>query len=101
MALIKDDTKVRLDIPHEPGEWIDIRPTRNNDLLSINFDTDPFAGMMKLLDSVIKGWSYAEPVTPENVRMLDSVTTTWLSEELKKASGLRTVEEKNGSKPGS
>jgi hypothetical protein len=97
MALIKDDTRVRLAIPHEPGAWIEIRPSRNSDLEQIDFDADPFAGMLKLLDLLVKGWSYDEPVTPASIRMLDSPTTTWLSEELKKATGLRTAEEKNGS----
>lgn len=100
MALITDDTRVRLNIPHEPGQWIEIRPMRNSDLEKIDV-SDRVAMTLALFERVILAWSYPEPVTPQTIRQLDIDTTRWLDEEIPKASGLRSEAEKNGSTPSS
>lgn len=100
MPLIKDETRVRLDIPHEPGEWIEIRPMRNGDLLHVELK-DKVSATVLMFERLITGWSYEEPVTPENIRRLDIKTASWLDGELTRVSGVRTEEEKNGSSPSS
>lgn len=100
MALIKDDTRVRLDIPHEPGEWIEIRPMRNSDLRTADL-TDRRTALFSLMDTLIVAWSYPEPVTPENIAQLDVDTTRWLDEQIPAVSGIRADEAKNGSSPSS
>jgi len=92
MALIKDQ-KTRYDIPHEEGQWIELRPLRNSDLIGID-DDDPYASMIATLEKIIVAWSYDEPVTPETVRLLDMRTTNWLGLVLKESMGDLTA--KNG-----
>lgn len=101
MALIKDDQRVRLDIPHEAGEWIEIRPMRNSDTKIVTEAVDRPTMIQALFERLIIAWSYGEPVTPENIATLDISTTKWLDEQIPLASGLRTEPEKNGSTPSS
>lgn len=95
MALIKDGTEIELPIPHEPGEWIKIRPARTGDVEGTT--GDEFDVMVQMLDKIIIAWSYPDPVTKETIRLIDIVTLRWLSEHIRGASGIRTVAEKNGS----
>lgn len=92
--LVKDQ-KTRHEIPHEEGAWIEIRPVTNGDAMDIDFGADPFAGTIKLLQRVIVGWSYDDPVSDTNVLTLDMITTKWLGELVQAELG--SSAEKNGS----
>lgn len=92
--LVKDQ-KTRHEIPHEEGQWIEIRRVTNGDVMDIDFAGDPFAGTIKLLQRVIVGWSYEDTVSAKNVTMLDMITTKWLGDLVQAELG--SDAEKNGS----
>ena len=52
--------------------------------------TDPFATYDKrtLLHTGIVGWSYGEPVTPENIDDLDEPTTLWAARRILDLAGV-------------
>jgi hypothetical protein len=96
MALLKPTTK-RLDIPHEPGEWVEIR--RLSSLGGLDPD-EMSKGRVRRLEelaryfvSAIVAWSYPEPATTDviagipNVHGdreggLDATTSLWLMGEI-------------------
>jgi hypothetical protein len=88
-------TTRKLDIPHEAGEWIEIRPLSAKRLHTITLeakrvareaasademdtDAEGFALSSVMLREAIVSWSYDAPVTQDTVDDLDIVTTTWL-----------------------
>jgi hypothetical protein len=92
-------TTRKLDIPHEAGEWIEIRPLSAKRLHlitleakrlsrdavaadAIDTDAEGFALSSVMLREAIVSWSYDAPVTAENVDDLDIATTTWLMGEI-------------------
>jgi hypothetical protein len=99
MALLKPTTK-RLDIPHEPGEWITIR--RLPSLGGLNADETAKGGTARLEEyarfflSAITSWSYPEPPSMDAIAGpkdeqgqragggLDIATSTWLMVEIGK-----------------
>ena len=60
--------QIRIDLPHEPGEWIEARKPSISMLLMGGVTT------VTLLQTCITAWSYPEPVTPENIADLDVET---------------------------
>jgi hypothetical protein len=98
MAILKPTTK-RLDIPHEPGEWVTIR--RLASMGAINFSRltgDPETRLVELARyflSAIVAWSYPETPSvdviagPKNAHGdreggLDDTTAAWLRGEIQK-----------------
>jgi len=92
-------TTRKLDIPHEEGEWIEIRPLSAKRLHTImleakriareaveadaeDVDAEGYALSSLMLNEAIIAWSYAAPVEPTNVDDLDLATTTWLVGEI-------------------
>jgi hypothetical protein len=101
MALTNRVTK-RVDLVHEPGQWVDIRmpslaildaakviglhrmleSVKGLDLSQFERmqskpqESDPGSGYdwQTLLGACVVAWSYGEPVTPENIRELDEAT---------------------------
>ena len=88
-------TTRKLDIPHEAGEWIEIRPLSAKRLHTITLeakrvareaasademdtDAEGFALSSVMLREAIVSWSYDAPVTQDTVDDLDIATTTWL-----------------------
>lgn len=49
-----------------------------------------------VLESAIRGWSYEEPVTPENVGLLDDTTRSWAFGEVVALSARPTAPSSNG-----
>jgi hypothetical protein len=108
MAILKPTTK-RLDIPHEPGEWIEIR--RLSSLGSLDATelgkgrTPRLREMGRFFLAAIVAWSYPEApsidviagtpnTTGEREGGLDGVTSLWLMGEIQKlAAGNRTEAE--------
>ena len=62
---------------------------------------DPADGLdvSTVLKGGIKGWSYAAPVSPENIDLLDERTAQWIFAEIVSRSVLSQDEEKNGAAP--
>lgn len=89
MALIDPKHFERLDIPDEPGEWVEIRSTTAGDLIGVEQRDD---STFVLLAKRIKAWSYDAPVNAESISRLDIPTFTFLSNY-----GLRSEDEKKDS----
>lgn len=100
----------RLDVPHEDGEWVEMRmlsTTQQRELKSAGTQGKRLPGEDKdesvgweyidaVCQAVVVGWSYSEngepiPVAPENVRDLDAKTAKWVFSE---AMGMESDEEK-------
>lgn len=94
MALINSSNTKRLDIPHEPGQWVEVRPLTAGDIEGLSVDGSQVKVSIEALAAIISAWSYDEPVSLENVRRLDLDTFTWLGAEALKVSGVRDDETK-------
>jgi hypothetical protein len=109
MALLKPTTR-RRDIPHEPGEWVEIR--RLSSLGNLD-ESEMQKGRARRLTemgryfaSAIVAWSYPEPPTVDAIAGqpnaqgereggLDATTALWLMGEINHlANGERTEEER-------
>ncbi len=119
MALVRDDDVIRLEIPHEPGDWIEVKRlltgsdrdacleasvqaagsglSSNGAGPELQLTVRLTAYNRTLLERVVKLWSYAEPVSPENLASLDEGTHDWLLGELGRLYPVRTAAEKKGS----
>lgn len=85
MALLLQRTSKRLDVPHEPGEWIEIRRLAACELPAYERIADAGTrgqATLDLFNGAIVAWSYDAPVSPETVRMLDAPTALWLLQEI-------------------
>lgn len=80
MALLRTGERKRLDIPHEPGEWIEIKrlSMREHGELDTATARTPLLFGLALMGAAISAWSYPEAVTQESVDRLDPVTSGWL-----------------------
>jgi len=73
----------RLDIPHEPGQWIEIQRLAWSELPMRSMVSDPTAYMLDLFRAAVVAWSYTEPVA-DSLAYLDDVTAGWLYQEIDK-----------------
>lgn len=104
MALLKATTK-RLDIPHEPGEWIEIRRLSTlGDLDGVEMTKGRQARineMARYFFAAIVAWSYPEPPSTDAIAGkpnangdreggLDDKTATWLLTETGKLRDSKT-----------
>lgn len=96
MALVSPDKAVKLDIPHEPGEWIRVRPICAEDAEGLELDGDKVRVSIDLVAKLLTEWSYDEPPSREAVARLDLNTYIWLALEMLEASGIRDLAEKKG-----
>lgn len=101
MAVIDPNERVRLDIPHEPGEWVELRPLDAGVAMRVTrvLKEDPYKTYgYELAREMLAGWSYA---TPLDVEKLDARTLRWLLEAVNDASDLRSDDEKKVSETNS
>jgi len=73
MALVTSQ-RIRKEIPHESGEWIEFRPLKVAEAGGLTADAD---GGVVMLTRCIVGWSYDAPCDAENIATLDIGTATW------------------------
>jgi len=89
-------TTIRVDLPHEPGEWFELRLLSFEKRRQIIAEAKRIGGddgvevnaaAVRLLGEYrIVGWSYKDkdgtpiPVTPEAIADLDEDTSNWLME---------------------
>lgn len=122
MAIVSNVTR-RAEIPHEPGEWVEIRRLSwrqlekasdlqtnaslarmralGGDLLgalrssSSQQQADPAASYDRafVLNAGIVRWSYDVPVSPESIDLLDEETAAWVFREILALHKPRTEEE--------
>jgi hypothetical protein len=111
MALVNDKTR-KVDIPHEPGEWMELKKLSWRQLaLAADIQTDETIGRLKkmggdlfkslsnekakqdadpklqydrgfVLEAGISRWSYDAEVTKESIETLDEKTAKWAFEEI-------------------
>ena len=116
----------RLDIPHEPGQWIEIRmlswkqlddarevrfkkvmdrldgvdtsilPDVDNDDKGDDADEDAPYDRLTIFNAAVWEWTYEDEVSDTTLQNLDDVTAEWLEEEIL-ALSTRKEEEKNDS----
>jgi hypothetical protein len=103
LALITSKDTKRLDIPHEPGQWVEVRPLTFGDLDIFGMDGETVRVSRDLASEVITGWSYSEwPVSRDErltlLKSLDLDTSMWLitalGETLTEISGIRSDDAK-------
>lgn len=99
MALIDPKETRRVPIPHEPDEWVVLRPITARDLADLQREAaagklTPAENTNRILLKVLLSWSYPDLITLENLERLDHQTHTWLDEELLRTSGDRDDDEK-------
>ena len=69
----------RVELPHEPGEWVEVRMPS---MLIMDKASDAAHPWMGLLEACILSWSYEEPPTAEAISELDSETVHVLNRAL-------------------
>lgn len=90
--------KKRLDIPHEPGQWIEIQRLAWSELPQRSVVSDVTGYMVELFRAAITAWSYAEPVA-DNVAYLDDTTAGWLYQEIDKFIHQHEADQGNATAP--
>lgn len=112
MPLINDDELERIDLP-TPGEWVDVKAkwSQGDDNAikkavyagatihgenNVTFDAPAVleAAEFAVFERAIKAWSYPDPVTPENIRRMDTESAEFLKERLNVLYARRTDDEK-------
>lgn len=76
MALIDPTKYERIEIPDEPGAWVEIRPRIIGDLVGIG--DGPGSGF-EALARQIRAWSFDEPVSAEAIACLELPTYNFLT----------------------
>lgn len=116
MPLITTHETVRIELP-TPGEWVDVKRvlTRGDEVevqrrlvagTRVRPD-DPKADLVldagdaieraqfALMEVAIVAWSFEEPVTPENIRLLDAASARFIEARLNELYEGRSEDEKN------
>lgn len=97
MALIDPDEVIHLEIPHEPGQWVEFKPLCADDLEAMDARGERLGPINMVLQSLV-GWSYYDGVPKlADVKRLDIETLNWLSPLVTRASGIRSADEKKDS----
>jgi hypothetical protein len=104
MGFIDPKKITRLEVPNQPGEWVDVRRCTmrdieevNNSLLSAGKEASNTTYRLELMSRLIVAWSDPAPVSIETLRNMDNQTFMWLDTASIMASGLREAEEKKAS----
>jgi hypothetical protein len=107
VALFTSQTNKRLDIPDEPGQWVEIKTAmtvgmRNRALSAAmtlrmsdagDAQFDAFAYKQAQLKEIVVAWSDSRPVTPAAVEDLDPEMADWILAQFDALSAPRTEEE--------
>ena len=116
MALGRSGVGPRVDIPHEPGEWmafqrlsaleIETRTRSGGDLATDTWVSmavgERFALALRWVAECLVAWSYPEPVSEETCARLDAPTLLWAYIAVVKHNFVgETPEEKKSDSPSS
>lgn len=106
MALIDPSQTRHIEIPHEPGEWVELKVLTARDTIAMQRKSqDGEASLdgltadeltIRILLATLKGWSYASPINEEALQSLDHKTFRWLETE-SLSNGVRSPDEKKDS----
>lgn len=97
MALVSTTKPRRYDMPHEGGEWVELRLLSTGAFSELPTDLSARQMSLAILKACLVGWSYDQPITDETLGDLDMTTFAWLDDILVEAVGLRSLLEKKGS----
>lgn len=78
MATINAAEVTRFPIPHEPGEWVDLRRLSGGQLRKLGSRIGSTDIVIEGLVLAVAGWSYPLTVGAESIESLDARTFTWL-----------------------
>lgn len=81
MALTSQHVK-RLDIPHEEGQWVEVRTPSLRMLHEMSKFDDTYEGMVKMIAGCVTAWSYGDTITEEQVWDLDAETAGFIGKAL-------------------
>lgn len=96
MAFKSDAKPERIEIPHEPGQWIELIPPSGGDLRDLS-GLESYEYSFGLAARMITRWSYERDITIENIADLDAHTIGWLAPVLREHMNVRDDEEKKES----
>lgn len=94
MAFIDPERTVRVPVPHETDEWVEVRRSTVRDMRDLqrdHADKTSIDRSVMLLSWCIKAWSYDKPISVDSIESMDSLTFMWLERQLDLA---RPAEEK-------
>jgi hypothetical protein len=83
MALVSRLAPQRIPIPHEPHEWVELRPLTAGQMLDLQPGADAMSAgelAVHIVLGALSAWSYDAPLTAESIRDLDADTFRWLTE---------------------
>lgn len=92
MAITSQITK-RLPVPHEAGEWVEVRMPSLRMLHELSKYEDSYEGMVQLIARCVVAWSYTVEVTVENCWELDAETAGFIGKAINPSA--EAAEEKN------
>lgn len=90
MALVDTSARIRHEIPHEPGEWMEFKPLTIADARTEGANS--FDVGLRLLARSIAGWSYADECDEDNIMRLDIATANWAIECMREISHISASE---------
>lgn len=96
MALIDARKTIQVPIPHEPGEWVELRRLSGGELRRIfKSSADGTDKAISMLRMSMVAWSYAAELTDETLDQVDYHTMLWMVQQVDAlVSGVVTPEEK-------
>lgn len=100
MAFISSLPAQHIVIPHEPGEWIEIKPVSVGSWREIGkaaTDKTVLELQVLLLLHSLTAWSYERAIDEEAINDLDRQTFDWINNEVNLLTVLRPDAEKKGS----
>lgn len=87
MALLTDSDAVRVDLPHEPGSWVELRRLTWGRVRQVQaLPEGERIGAMFIAG--VAAWSYDAELTPENLDSLDMTTANFIAEQLEQLNGV-------------
>lgn len=72
----------RIDLPHEPGEWIEVKMPSLSVLEAVGLGEGEISQSRIMLQKCIVGWSYSDPVNNETIDDLDFRTVQFIAEHI-------------------
>lgn len=102
MAFVDPNKRDKRPVPHEPGQWVELRPLMAADYAQVQrnaMDKSAAEISIELLALAITSWSYPREVTVESIGQQDIVTFQWMREEMQIVTDGRTEDEKKVSEP--
>lgn len=105
MALVSSQDRIRVSIPHEPDQWVELRPLTARGIADIQRAAKESAAdlvtaetTLRILTFCVTAWSYPMPPCMEAFESLDYQTFNWLDSQAMMV-GRRPEDEKKTYEP--